>query len=756
MALSRKSKYLILFFLFLLLLLCFLATAWILITRSYREVEYYRQAVRKYQLGENNKAKELMRAVIRDDWNNELAIATLAEWYDNDKEWNYSAWLWLRAANLNAFKVEYLQNARQAFFRCRSFQDAFSLFEQKKPPLDEHETLQYAYCALSIGRNERAKELFDSVTNQAARETPLGKLLQICLPQDAEKSKEETFAELTALLESGDHFIVFECLVNLHYLELTHFKRPEEAVKRLEQAADIDPLCGIPALGDYYFIAQKYDQAAETYQKNPENGFWNLALISRYAEALTMTKQAEKLIKLAERCQTGDKELLLCGFYLDALHALINDDHEKVIFFFAKTEGRFQSPMAQLLNLLLQIEGKKHFEIENLARFFASDPSLLSYRIRSEQILFPHLLQLLQDDQLANAASLARIMQRERPPEILLVRIDIADKAQQGTLDLADMNRALRNFPDDEFLLRKFIEVNLKIGNWTKAMQEIEALRQKLPEDAELGMFAIVALSSLQKFDQADAVFSQLLESLPESTNLLSNFLNYCLNHKRLAILQRQIIRLEAASRPEIRDYLPVLQALADFLQGERARIEELLSDLHGDNPELLYHAAYMLANLDRLQAAIRLYKRIPKEHPKYNLSQLNLSESLAAAGDQAGALETAKKVWESTSNWPAARECYGLRLLEIGKPEAAVEVLDPLMVDRNATERTRENWRKAMHQNLAKQFEGKQFDQAQKTARRILLYWKNDSLAASYAARIRDALSEQEKAEREAAQANQ
>ena len=131
MSLSRKSKHLILFFLLFILSLFFLATLWIVFTRSYREVEYYQAALRERKLGAGDKAKELMRAVIRDDWNNELAIATLAEWCDADKEWNLSSWLWLRAANLNTFKVEYLRNARQAFFRCRAFRETFDAFEQK-------------------------------------------------------------------------------------------------------------------------------------------------------------------------------------------------------------------------------------------------------------------------------------------------------------------------------------------------------------------------------------------------------------------------------------------------------------------------------------------------------------------------------------------------------------------------------------------------------------------------------------------------
>jgi len=151
MARIEKSKKITLFFLLLLLLLCFLATAWFMVTRSYPDVEYFQQALREYQLGETQKAKEHMWNVVRNDWNNEQAIVTLAEWFDADKEWNYSSRLWLRAASLNAFKPEYLKNAQQAFFRYRAFREAFNAFGEAKHPLDESETLQYAYAALCIG-----------------------------------------------------------------------------------------------------------------------------------------------------------------------------------------------------------------------------------------------------------------------------------------------------------------------------------------------------------------------------------------------------------------------------------------------------------------------------------------------------------------------------------------------------------------------------------------------------------------------------
>ena len=259
MALFGKSKKITLFFLLVLLLLCFLATTWFLVTRSYRDVGFYQQALQEYQLGETQKAKERMQNVIREDWNNELAIATLAEWFDADKEWNYSSWLWLRAASLNTFKPEYLKNAQQAFFRCRAFREAFNTFEQKKNSLSDNETLQHAYAALSVGEGKRAQELFDAVKTDESLQSPLGRLLQVYLPYDKEKAKEKTFEELTVLLDCGDEFIVFECLTDLHFLELTHFKRPDEAIKRLEMAASIDPLCGIPALGDFFFTAQQYD-----------------------------------------------------------------------------------------------------------------------------------------------------------------------------------------------------------------------------------------------------------------------------------------------------------------------------------------------------------------------------------------------------------------------------------------------------------------------------------------------------------------
>lgn len=750
-----KSKKIALFFLLVLLLICFLATTWFLVTRSYREVGYFQQALQEYKLGETDKAKGRMQSVIQDDWNNELAIVTLAEWFDTDKEWNYSSWLWLRAASLNTFKPEYLKNAQQAFFRCRAFQETFNAFEQKKNPLSDNETLQYAYAALSIGEGKRAQELLDTVKSEELLQSPLGRLLRIYLPYDKEKAKEKTFDALTALLECGDAFIVFECLVDLHFLELTHFKRPEEAIKRLEQAANIDPLCGIPALGDFYFTAQQYDKAAETYRKNPDNGFWSHALITHYAEALALTRQSEELEKLSKKCQTGDKELLLCGYYLDALLALLKNDPEKMVFSFEKTEGRFQSPMAQLLNLLVEIQKNNHFEIENLTRFFVSDANLREFRARADQALFPHLNKLLQDNQLANAAALARIMQKDRQPDLLLTRIDIADKARQGTLDIADMKKAIRRFPEDPFLLRQSAELNLQTGNWIKAMQEIETLQKATPDNADLGMLSIIALSGQQKFNEADLIFAALLQKKPDNLNLLNNFLNYCNSHKRLDCLQKQIPPLEKATRPEVRDYLPVLKAMAAFLQKNFSETEKQLSSLNTGNPELQYHAGYMLGAMDRIQPAIEFYRKIPKDHPKYKLSRLNLSELLTLSGEKAEALAIAKNIWEAAPDWLAARECYGLRLLELGHSENAAEILDTLIVNRNATARVQDGWHKAMQQTLEKQFAANQLENAQKTTRRILLYREKDPMASSYSTRIQNALLEQEKAAREKAQQN-
>ncbi|NMA21778.1 MAG: hypothetical protein GX927_14485 [Lentisphaerae bacterium] len=754
MARIGKNKKITLFFLLVLLLLCFLATTWFLVTRSYRDVEYFQQALREYQLGEIEKAKEHMRNVIRNDWNNEQAIVTLAEWFDADKEWNFSAPLWLRAASLNAFKPEYLKNAQQAFFRYRAFREAYNTFGRRKDLLDESETLQCAYAALSIGENKRAQELLDTVKSEEVLQSPLGRLLQVYLPYDKEKPKEKIVAELTALLECGDDFIVFECLVDLHFFELTHFKRTEEAIKYLEQAAEIDPLCGIPTLADLYFTAQNYEKAAETYKKNPENGIWTPALITRYAEALTLTHQSDELEKLSKKCQTGNRELLFCGYYLDALLAMLEGDMDKLLFSFEKTEGRFQSPMAQLLNLLVQIQKNNHFEIEKIARFFVADANLKEFRARADMALFPHLLKLLQDDQLANAGALARIMQKDRKPDLLLTRIDIADKAQQGTLDISDINQALRRFPEDEFLLQKNVEVYLRTDNCEKALQILQTLQKRMPDNADLDMLAIMAFSGLQKFNEADAIFADLLQKLPDNLHVLNNFLIYCNSQKRFAGLQEQIARLEqTATDPKIREYLPVFKAMMAFLQNDHLEAEKHLQGLTTDNPELQYHAAYMLGTMDCIQPAIQLYRKIPKDNSKYNLACLNLSELLTLSGEKAEALALAKNTWEKAPNWPAARECYGLRLLELGHPENAAEILDSLIGSQNATERVQEAWRSAMQQILEKQFAANQLENAQKTARRILLYWDKDPVASSYSIRIQNAILEQEKAAQEAAQ---
>ncbi|MFA6930217.1 MAG: hypothetical protein WCT05_07810 [Lentisphaeria bacterium] len=749
---GRKGKYLILFVLLLILLFCFAITTYYLVTRSYQEVEYYQKALQTYEQGETAKAKELMQQVIRNDWNNELAITTLANWFDQEEEWNYAAWLWLRATNLNAFKPEYLQNARLDFFRSRAFRETYNSFEQKKIPISESETLQYTYAALSIGKNSQAEELFASLTNPEIRNSPLGRLISIYLPHDKEKTKEQTAQELSALLDCGDKFIVFECLLDLHSLELTHFKRPEAGLARLQEAAALNPVNGIPILGDYYFAAQQYENAAETYQKNPENGFWSLSLLRRYAEALTLINRPEELAKLSKRCQTGDKNLLLCGYYLDALQALLGKDLEKLLFSYEKTGNRFQSPMAKLLNLLVQIQKKNHFEIENLARFFISNPSLIDFRARADQALFPHLINLLQDNQLANAAALARIMLKDRKPELLLTRIDIADKAQENLLDAAEINKALRFFPEDEFLLQRSIEFNLQKKNYQSALQDALKLEIKQADSPDPSMLSILALTGLEKFSEADAKYVALSQKFPENRQLLDNFLNYCSTHKRRDSLLKLITMLEQSENPEIREYLPVLKAMAAFWQNQYAQVEKLLGGLQTQNPELLYHAAFMLASMDRLQPAIKFYQQIGKEHPKYFYAQLNLSELLAITGEKAQALAIAKTVWESAPNWPATRECYGLRLLENGKAGEAADTLDALMLDKSSTLRARKNWRAAMQKMLETQFAAAEYGAAQKTCRRLLLYFENDSIATSYSPRIQQALLEQGKKEQEAA----
>ena len=750
MAKLSKKKTLFLALLLLLLLLSFAAVGYFMLTHSYRKVEYFTLALQAYQDGDLEKAKALAVKEINQDPNNEQAIVTLAGWLDREGVFLDAGMLWLRAANLNALQTQYVHNARASLFLSRNFEQHYlTCSSNTRVPLLQTEKLQHAYSAFSLAKINEADNILQSITDEAVLESPLGQLLAVFLPLREPRDQDDEEQRIRAFLPTlTDQFVRYECLLLLHFYALQKQDGDAVAEKLLLEAVALNPRHGLPVLGNYYYRRNRFAEAADIYQKALPLRPNDVTVRAWAAESLLLSQQYTALQQLIKEFKPEGREKLLCAYYLEALQAYLERDGSKLSQALLRTNRRFRSPMAAVLSLGANIYTGNHREVVRIANELAVDTRLKEFRARGDQLLLPYLSQLMQEERSADAAELARVMQQNRRPELLFLRLDIQDKFQLGTLQRHEITAALESFPDDLQLLYYSCRLFLRMGDYKQALQEARRLQTLQPDSLEAGMLVIAALDAVLDFAAAEAEFMKYRRKYPQNMTLLNNYWNFCSNLKRLDCLQRLWQDIEQQGYPEQQEYIPVIKAELAFLSNAFPQVVELLQSFRSGNPEVLYHAAYTLARSGSHAPAIALYKQIPAQFSRYELVQLNLSELLAEEGEGEAALQVARQAWLKNPDSLLTRECYGLRLHETGAAEQALDILNPLLLEQRSNTRVAEAWRQSMYRHLQALFADGEFQHCYEHAQRLRLYFPDDARGEDFLHRSK---SEIEKAQEQA-----
>ncbi len=752
MPILRKKKLVFLVLLLLLLLLSLGAMGYFMLIHSYRKVEYYTLARQAYQNGDLGKAKSLMIQEISQDPNNEQAITTLAGWLDREGSFFAAAQLWLRAVNLNAFKVEYTHNARSSLFLSRNFEQYYSACSNVnvKVPLTKPEKLQYAYSAFNLAKVNEASNIFQTVEGESVLALPLAQLLAVFLPLKEPRDQALEEQQIRALLPAlTDQFIRYECLLWLHFYALQKKDGEADAEDILQDAVQLNPRDALPIMGNFYYRRNRFAKAAAAYQAARLLRPYDINMLAWAAESLLLSEQTQELQRLAREFKPEGREELLCSYYLEALLAFVDRDGKKMALALERSDQRFRSPLAQVLSLGANVFRDNHRDVLQIAAGLAEDGKLLEFRARADRMLFPYLSQLLKEERDADAAELARVMQINRQPELILTRLDIQDKFRLGTLQRNEIARALQSFPTDPSLLFYSSTLFLRMTDYKNALQEGRRLQALQPESIEAGLLVIAALDAMLDFSAVEEEFAQYRQKFPTDTLLLENYWNFCSNLKRLDSLQKLSQDLQKQNAPETLSYIPVIEAEVAFLRADTQKAIELLQGFQSDNPEQLYHAAYILARGGQHLQAIALYRQIPPQFSRYELTQLNLSELLAEEGENNQALAVARQAWLNNPDSLLVRECYGIRLHENGEAMKAIEILDAVLLSQNNNARVAEAWRKSMYKQISALFAAKDYRRGREICERVLLHFTNDTQATELLAQ---AMRELEKKQQEQA----
>ncbi len=744
----KKLKLKILVRVFLLLILLIGIGLFALFSiRGYRKVERFQKALAAYDAQDWPLAKKLLINAIVEDNNNETAITKLASIYQREGNWPAEAYCWERATSLNAFESSYPVNRLNAWMLAGDYARLYSDFSLKlktQSTLTDDEQLVYILSTVRTNHQKEATEAWKKLTekNASVKEKPIGKLLDFMFTLPTLKS-DEILPKLKQLSELEDKVVAYEALrMTAINLRLNKAK-PKQLEEVLKKAMEINRFLGEPAIADFYVLSYRFNDAIAIYEQYLKT-FSNVPFSIALAELYFFTNQKEKLETLSKKFQSGGKNTLQVGYYMDAMLASMNNNMDAMVKAWDGTAGVFNSPLASLIALHANMQKNRVSEVEKLAIRFTGRVSFLDINDRANTMLLLYVQKLITTDKdFASAAKIAQIIYNPQKPDLLLTRILLRDKFTRNLLDDISLEAGLKTFPKDLFLLQLASEYYLSKEQPVVALKYTQRYQEAAGEtvNSEIEFVRALAMIKTGKVNEGFNEFDKILKTLPDNTALLNFYLSMCRDFKRKGNLEEFHKNLAAKEEPKFREYLPFVEAEIKLLDGKTDEALDILSKVDATtNEQLMMRGAYLLGTYDRFEPALRYYNTILE---KFNVDKafilINMSEIYAATGDKAKALKAATDAWKLKPEDDNVKFCYASRLKDNNDLLLIIDVLKVPRYKADIPARVLDLWKPAMESAIKTYFDQKRYEQTLDYCRHLQIYDPDSPIAREYTLKINE-----------------
>ncbi len=747
---KRKQQILILVVLGLVLLGVAVPVAYFIV-RSREKVATMQSALEAYNKKDYDTAIERFSRVLARDEDNEMAVTKLAEIYGEKGNWPQSAYYWQQACRLNNLNADYEKNFVQMALRGRLFDRVATFYmdsRHKKLSLDEQLVLDF--CLLMSNDPKNGIDLWKKILkeNPKAVEMPYGRLIKVT-HFAAEQTFEWVFAELDALIASGDVNIAQEALITLANVNRMVQRQDEEEVA-LKKLAELNFYVGMPMLGLFYSNHFKYVEAIDVFEKyNEKYASSHIALI--WGELLLFTSQQEKLEKLAaDWKKKGGKANLRAAYYLASLQALARQDLDALATAYQPIRGEVNTPLAAFLSCLVDVQLNDTHRLEDdLLRFQKVPPFMdLRQRVHALGVLY------LQDrinagvspKELLRVTDILLNAKFSDDPDATPMLVNLVGRLQSHSLTEEKLDAGLLKLPDDPTCMEVAIKFHYFRGNMAEAKKYLDQLEKINDGKLSVGLqqLAINIVSAQGDVDGAAKRFFALLQEDKSLDTFITCFL-FCFDTKRKDDVQK--LAEKAASDEALADARPFCQAGLQLLDGATDKGLDQLESSDTSVNSLLYFAGRELAANGRPAPAIAKLSKITPEYSRYMqtlslLAMLHLdtkdiekakafaTQALAIAPNTASPMRVLAICARLEDNW-----------------QTALDWAKPTIWESNGDGTLRDIWIWAMEKNIASEFDAQRYPAAKTLCERLVKVDKTNAVGAEYLAKLKD-LAEQKKAE--------
>ena len=707
-----SKKQLILVSVSVLILAVCIGVTGVLLFSNYRNVALFKQAQINFERGDDaslSTAEAQLLQLLANDNDNEAAFILLGKISGKRKIYPKQAYYCFMAYKLNPLSKENKVNYLQALLFAREFGKLENFLAQQQDLQQEYGHYLF-YAAGQNGNISKYPKL-------GRDDAPLTQLTILLFKE--QKLTVEKKIEAVEKLAGDDPFFRQEQLAARSelYLKAGEVDKSEKLLEEIYQA---NPYAFAPVLGRFKINFRSLGEGLQIFETYLAT-YHDPAAAMQCAEIYCLLNRPEKILQLREEYQ-GDRgnAAMLCCFYMDALTALAKNDLNGLKAAAEPLRKNINTPLAAFIFLNVDIlDG-------DLAAIRQSYDALLAHR--------PYLdLQKRADNMVAallrqkwsaaavndeNFTALAQTLYR-RSPEAFTAKILLFSQKRRNAVDGTLLKDALTRFSKDQGLVKIAIEYYLD-NDPAAAKKLIAAYRRDFPDRvADMLRYEIIMAVKNKDFALASQLF--MANFSPEIAPEYWRFASRTMRETDLQFLSQD------------KRYAPFCQALLLLKKGKKDEACNILekADAAG-NYELLFFAARILGENDRIDGALQKYAQIPANSP-YNLAVLlNTAELYAAKGELQEALILAERAYQTAPQLSETQFCLADKLHRTGELVRIPDVIK-LAADTPWRKKLEPLWIAGMQQRIKESHRQKQWEKLRELSRQLLVISPQDPIALEY-----------------------
>ena len=751
-----NRKFIALTVLGLVLFACLLACGFFGV-KAIRRTRLRRAAMTAYENKEYALAERLLHAYIQQDPNAEAEYVALANIYHELGNAGMEAQMWQSASSMNPLKTEYHENMLSSAAHATSYPLLYSVLGRKKQSgeaLTDRDLYLYVISSIRTGYQKNGTDAYQEAIKkdpEAFHKNELGRFAEFMVNYSG-LSEGERIDYLNKAMESDDPVVRFNAIYAvLSRMARNNPKSEEDEIRMedlLKQAVATNYYAGTPLLADYYFSKYRFGDVLtviEPYLKTIDDADQYLL----YAESCVFDGKLDELKELEKKLRRKPGLLPLMADYCRILIASMEDKKDELAENVRKSGQLVSSPLSRVIRLRVALDQDLYNEILAVAGEIFSNPPFHDLHERASILCLDYLMEQMEkqenQDDPSRMAALAKVLAGYLQENRLLTDIILADQYQKGLANGSDLLNALERFPNDLLLLELASEHLIFNGKAEQALELIEQAKSNDADDRKLDFLHMLALDQLERYNEAELLFRDVVEHMGFDIHLLSEYFRFCRENKRRTDLMAMASKLENATDDSLKPFADFFRAAALLLEDDETKTQEaldLLAATPNDHPEFTFYAANRLCDNDRLDEAEAKYKAILKTYQIPPLILVNLSELYHSKGEEQKALDAAKEAFELEKGSMLPAFIYAKRLSEANRFEDAVNALDFPRHAVDFREDIVELWCSCMRHVIEKSIADERFIQAEEQCRHLLVVEPDDEFGKETMEKVREILS--------------